>query len=553
MLENMGLHAMWGHSSALDLQDDLNADDAPGDEDTPLNILLVNSGDPRHVIKTISQRRRHAKRPLHFYLYDKPVEVLARQALLLQVLHDWEIPIRQRCNTFLEIFGNSLVQERTAKYIHSKGAELVELICNNEGAMAGFVDVGHLKFKQRDELEQVFKSWSVDIPFEMTEMREARLRNMYGDRYDVSKNLIDWDYIEGIKKVDAAGIIHKKQYTHWRQTGVAYEFGDQEYTVANRTMASEAEGREKKRGAVMRKGYWQDLVISPYCSFGTDCHRSNQFANLLFEIQSKGTGVEQWRHNTVEIAVYNLLCFLWEVETGKEYEMTQIHEIYSGLSEVEKPKAEDPAEEIQMSGTTVEEDAGKPDADDGTRADEGEPSIFSGKPLTGGEKRKAARAAAADGLTAEEREHAAAVLRARTIVESLSDCKVFLMGGDTPLEELAKKAKYRGLFHRAHFSDNGAHLLGKAEITGAGGMLAPNATVTCDSAVNIWPLKKEEKAGFAGKILDMAKETGMAWRPQRSANPKVKKAAPHENPFLAAGVDGNLCDEVLAFTGNPTK
>ena len=77
MLENMGLHAMWGHSSALDLQDDLNADDAPGDEDTPLNLLLVNSGDPRHVIQTISHRRPHPKRPLHFYPYHHPLQVPA--------------------------------------------------------------------------------------------------------------------------------------------------------------------------------------------------------------------------------------------------------------------------------------------------------------------------------------------------------------------------------------------------------------------------------------------------------------------------------------------
>lgn len=31
----------------------------------PLNILLIQPGDPRHVLKTIASRFRHSKRPLH--------------------------------------------------------------------------------------------------------------------------------------------------------------------------------------------------------------------------------------------------------------------------------------------------------------------------------------------------------------------------------------------------------------------------------------------------------------------------------------------------------
>lgn len=35
---------------------------------------------------------------------------MARHLLLLRVAQDWELPIRQRANAFLEIFGNCLVQ-----------------------------------------------------------------------------------------------------------------------------------------------------------------------------------------------------------------------------------------------------------------------------------------------------------------------------------------------------------------------------------------------------------------------------------------------------------
>jgi outer membrane biosynthesis protein TonB len=33
----------------------------------------------------------------------------------------------------------------------------------------------------------------------------------------------------------------------------------------------------------------------------------------------------------VEVALYNLYSYLWELETGKSYQMTKAHDIYSGL------------------------------------------------------------------------------------------------------------------------------------------------------------------------------------------------------------------------------
>lgn len=47
------------------------------------------------------------------YIWERQIEVLARHLLLLQVAQDWELPIRQRANVFLEIFGNCLVQVTT--------------------------------------------------------------------------------------------------------------------------------------------------------------------------------------------------------------------------------------------------------------------------------------------------------------------------------------------------------------------------------------------------------------------------------------------------------
>ena len=89
------------------------------------------------------------------------------------------------------------------------------------------------------------KSWGENVHFDVRELRDRRMRALHGQRYDHRTGLVDWDYNATIKP--AASIIHGKLYRHWRETGVAFEFGDQTYTVPNRSMASYAEGREGGR------------------------------------------------------------------------------------------------------------------------------------------------------------------------------------------------------------------------------------------------------------------------------------------------------------------
>ena len=85
-------------------------------------------------------------------------------------------------------------------------------------------------------MQKVFQTWNDKIPFETVELRDKRLRALYKDRYDFRRNIIDWDYQETVRPLSS--IIHIKQYREWRQSGIAYEFGDQVYNKSNRTMAS---------------------------------------------------------------------------------------------------------------------------------------------------------------------------------------------------------------------------------------------------------------------------------------------------------------------------
>merc|ERR1719409_1334578 len=121
----LGLHAMWGFSPARRKRGDA---------------------------------AKKGARPLHFYVYEPVLEVLARHLLLLQLVHDFELPVRARATTFLEVYGNALVQQRTDRYVARLGRALVALVAGDAGArgappgadaLAGLVDLALLKFRER--------------------------------------------------------------------------------------------------------------------------------------------------------------------------------------------------------------------------------------------------------------------------------------------------------------------------------------------------------------------------------------------------------------------
>lgn len=105
-------------------------------------------------------------------------------------------------------------------------------------------------------------------------------------------------------------------------TGVAFEFGDVVYCKPNRTMSSFTKGQARKGrdcGLFKEyKGFWLDVLIGPYIAFGVeiDDADSDSYAEKLFEVVNGGTGAEQHRHHTVDVAMYNLLGYMWEMEVS---------------------------------------------------------------------------------------------------------------------------------------------------------------------------------------------------------------------------------------------
>ncbi|CAK0876025.1 unnamed protein product, partial [Prorocentrum cordatum] len=310
------------------------------DGDGVVNVLIAGGADIRHVVKTVSRRGRRASGRLRFFLHESHHESLARHVLFLQIVNNTALPIRERMEVFLSLYGNTLVRERDSAFVGEIAKEFIELITDNSShPIAQIIDLSHLKFKDRDVLQDIFKGWLADVPFDVEALREQRCRGYYRDRYDFRKNLMDWDYTSNIKEV--AGIINWFHYKEFCHSGVAFETRLASYSSPNRTLASYTEAMDRVRGTpVQVRGFWGDIINSPYHAFSTSTDPQDK--PRLFKI----TG-SQYRHTETDIAEFNLTAYLSEMDTGQAFHLPperpeeHVFPYTSPLETLQTAKAED--------------------------------------------------------------------------------------------------------------------------------------------------------------------------------------------------------------------
>ncbi len=356
-------------------------------------------------------------------------------------------------------------------------------------------------------------------------LREYRLRHQYGARYDFRGNLMDWDYQFRLKP--NTGIIHPKQFKTWRETGVAFEFGDSTYTNPNRSLLSYAEGREQGRSR-LRRGFWGDVAVSPYHAVGTSaftglgsnvkgaakaqlphelqCYPQSKLryapgvpkataqkrAAELFDVHSRHSGSEQWRHHSVEVAVFNLLSHLHELEHHSMYTLSVPHGIYSGLGE-------------KHSNTSAAQGKSEVDQHEPAAAAAAASSSSSATALACG---------VGDGATAR---------RARCIASSLAGVSIVPCDGSdmrTTLQRIADRPTHA--LHSAVdvcvVGSKAAHLLAAPEQTTdseASGtihcMLRANAVLIVETARNVVKFTEQQCVEYERKVLGMAAAGGLAF------------------------------------------
>jgi len=379
----------------------------PEGTDEPVNILITGGADIRHVLKTVSRRRRHGRK-LRFFLHESHHEVLARSVLSLQLLNNTSMNVRERMETFLSLYGNTLVREKDSLYLSEIAKEFVEMVADDsEHPLTKILDLSHLKFKDRDILADVFKGWDKNVPFDIEALRDQRCRGYYRERYDCRKNLMDWDYTTYIKQ--CAGIIHWYHYKEFCFSGVAYETRLASYNTPNRSLASYTEAKSSSGGLCQVRGFWGDIINTPYHGFGTTADPEDK--GRLWKISSG-----MYKHHETDIAEFNVTAYLSEMDSGTPFHLPP-----------EKPEEhvypyESPLEELRAADSRIEEVSEDPEK----TPEDAETTQKSRGRRGRKEKKKTDWPPLSPGF---------------------EDVEVVLLTGG--LNELLRKPKYSKLFHRA--------------------------------------------------------------------------------------------------------
>mmetsp|Transcript_12999 Transcript_12999/g.25173 ORF Transcript_12999/g.25173 Transcript_12999/m.25173 type:complete len:485 (+) Transcript_12999:175-1629(+) len=421
-----------------------------------MNVLLMGAGDIRHVLKTMAMVRRFPQpRPkFNFFVLEDTIECIARYMLLLLIFLDREYGLEVQMQHFLETYGNTFVTKRVEQYRTQLSKLFTAFFAKEEGPLAGIVDVSHLKFKQRDEIEHVVKFWR-DGQFDMSAARDRRLRNYFETRYDSRKNVMDWDYQMRIKPV--APIIHTFHYKRWRETGMAYETREIEYDKPNMTLVTFRGAKHKERGDVEVRGLWGDILVSPYIAWGVETHEED-----LFQVASM-----QQMKTAVHVAEFNVKCLLYEYHTGRKY-------LLPDEDNPRKTLERDSGEKVKgKSQATVEV------IEEGEEDKEGEEE----------EKKEEKVNKNPDDLRPEDK----------------TKFKITFL--HCAVKDLYGKSKYANKFHRLYMATSHSSRIQDPELSS---LLADKAWVTVES-LKYLPVKEEQKAQYGSKMDQLA--AAHHWQP----------------------------------------
>lgn len=243
---------------------------------------------------------------------------------------------------------------------------------------------------------------------------------------------------------DYSPIVHVRHFCRWREDGIAFDIRDAPYDVPNRTLASGRVFREK-RGGVEKRGYWGDIVNSPYIGLGVECEDQS-----FFKLRQ-----DKFMKSSVDVAMYNMSAHIHEALTGTVYT---------------PPRAED---------------------------DEPSSAEASESKITEVEEESAAAAPV-------QSPPASAVVPDGDMTAPLPNVRITMLPEKFP-SEMGSKSKYRGLFDVAYF---GGGMVQHLKEEGATAAFKPSATIVLEGVLHYLGLTNEQKAQFGTKVSEFATNCG---------------------------------------------
>lgn len=246
-MESLGTIMHWGHTPSINCFDDTGLD--LNKDDKELNILMSeNGGDGRHLFKSLADEvmtlKRTREKPINIYFHERSKENIARVLLFITLFCETGISKRERMEMYLDLYGNTLIRDKTAAYLEEITPELIQLITEDKkckSVIKDLINFETLKYKERDEIEDIFSSFLQCHQFDIEKLRDQRLRGLFKERYDHRRNLVDWDYNFYIKEFAKA--VNLAEYRQWRLNGIAFETRLATGSIPNRTYSSFVNGK----------------------------------------------------------------------------------------------------------------------------------------------------------------------------------------------------------------------------------------------------------------------------------------------------------------------
>ncbi|KAG7163470.1 Dynein assembly factor 3, axonemal-like 1 [Homarus americanus] len=260
-----------------------------GEKDT-VQMLVAGAGDPRHLLLMLARKRQHKKR-LKVFLLEAHVELYARVLLLVGICLQQGLGLRERASLLLDLWSNLNLRPASRNYLELTAQKLSRAVTDatQYQALLGMVSAENLKYRERDAIDAICRSWYTLTPkqYDPALCWDLRLRQLLRTRYDNRQAEADWAWhmrlVHRIQKLHintskgggaagdnegtAAGYVGAgwgQEFLKWRDTGHAFYSGaDITQHLANTSLASVVmitEGMTKHR----RVGYWGDLLTGPF-------------------------------------------------------------------------------------------------------------------------------------------------------------------------------------------------------------------------------------------------------------------------------------------------
>lgn len=152
---------LWGFSPAINFFAGTDTS-----EDKELNVLLSETGgDARHLLKSLCDilpMKKKRTQPINIYVHEKFKENIARDILWFTLMCETGMSSRERMEMYMDLVGNCLLRDKTAHWLEGIVQELIQLVTEDDKCPSVIKDLiswDTLKFKDRDEIEDVFSSW----------------------------------------------------------------------------------------------------------------------------------------------------------------------------------------------------------------------------------------------------------------------------------------------------------------------------------------------------------------------------------------------------------